>query len=770
MPTRVVSFYLLAPLLMLAVLFSVRFKTDLSAFIVTGQQLEHVLLANEMQSGALSRQYLLSVTTEQQQRPTLSFIRSLQQQLQAIDGVTEVWLPGQQTDKVAQLLTLYGQHAALGYSLQPEQELAKLFTTEGLRQRAELLKNSLLSAQGLGIDKLARQDPLLLSLTGFKTLAAQQRQPISSVYQNIMLETEASGLDIAQQARIQTAIKKTLQHVNKASRGHYLLEMTGVPVFAVATQQLIQGDIQLVSALLIAAQFMLFWWLFRHWQGLLQVFSLLAIALLSAVLITQAVFGYVHAMTLAIGSTLVGICIDYPIHALVHARVDFADKVLAVKRIWPSMVLGGATTLIGYAALGSSGYPGFQQVAVFAGAGIVMSLLLTRFVFPWLLVKRSEQRLSVPFAGAWASFCQRYRTPLAGGFVAVVVLSLLSLNSLHWLTDMQALTPELAQLKQNDQRIRARMTHVEPGRFVLVSAPTIEAALQKSEAVYTVLEELKHDKALSDYYGLYPWLLSAQQQQANQALLKTYLTPEHLAQWRTALAEQGLSVTQLGHFDYAELQPLTLQQVLATPVKNVLANRIIQNDGQALLIIWLAEHEPERVKAALTGLTGVQYFSQRELLQDLTKTYTETARQLLALGLVAITLLLAWRYGHIVKALQTLTPALLAACVMLGFWAVSGVAVSFLHLVGFLLAVSICVDYGIFYQENRSGQIELTYQAIAASMLTSILAFACLWVSESSILRTLGSVVVLGVLLGFLLCPIFIRPSQGLRKEQVPLA
>ncbi|WP_157844893.1 hypothetical protein [Methylocucumis oryzae] len=55
-------------------------------------------------------------------------------------------------------------------------------------------------------------------------------------------------------------------------------------------------------------------------------------------------------------------------------------------------------------------------------------------------------------------------------------------------------------------------------------------------------------------------------------------------------------------------------------------------------------------------------------------------------------------------------------------------------------------------------------------MLTSVLAFACLWVSESSILRTLGSVVVLGVLLGFLLCPVFIRPSQGLRDKPATLA
>ena len=40
---------------------SVEFKTDLSAFIIAGDNAEELLLASEMQSGALSRRYLLSV-------------------------------------------------------------------------------------------------------------------------------------------------------------------------------------------------------------------------------------------------------------------------------------------------------------------------------------------------------------------------------------------------------------------------------------------------------------------------------------------------------------------------------------------------------------------------------------------------------------------------------------------------------------------------------------------------------------------------------------
>jgi len=122
--------------------------------------------------------------------------------------------------------------------------------------------------------------------------------------------------------------------------------------------------------------------------------------------------------------------------------------------------------------------------------------------------------------------------------------------------------------------------------------------------------------------------------------------------------------------------------------------------------------------------------------------------------------MLAWRYKSLFMTLQTLAPAFLAALLILGLWAWTGEEISFLHLIGFLLAVAICVDYGIFYQENRSGDLSLTYHAVAVSMMTSALVFSCLFFAQTSTLQILAKVVSCGVLLGFLLCPLLIISKQ----------
>ncbi|MGR9105680.1 MAG: MMPL family transporter [Gammaproteobacteria bacterium] len=757
---RIAAFYLAPLLLALTVLTTVRFKTDLSAFIIAGDNADEILLANEIQSGSLSRRYLLSVAAPRDSTVPGDFLEDLRKRLAKIHGVVEVWSPAHQNDFTTAVAELYAPYGSRLYSLDAERTLAALFTPQGLKQRAAFLKRALLSPQGAVIKKIAVQDPLLLLLDGFRAVRDQLPHSGSrgNQFGNLVLETSIPAFDSARQEHLQNEIKITFDRLESLESAGLRLDMTGMAVFAVATQKLIQADIVRVSMLSAMGLIVLFLLIFRSFLCLLQVFNLLIISILGALLATQLFFGYVHGLTVAIGSTLMGICIDYPIHALAHTRtVANSKRSLVIARIWPSMVLGALTTLVGYAVLGLSGYPGFQQVAVYAGFGIILSLFLTRFVLPAFLGSDGARPVTLPMVAGWATFCFRFRPWLVVLVLGTFCMSLFGLNSLHWMADMQQLTPELDYLKEKDQEIRARMVSIEPGRFILVSGSRIENALQKAEEAYGILERLKQQGSLSDYFGLYPWLLSSRLQEHNQRLLQRYLTADNLRLWRQALREQGLSVERLGHFDYPLAEPLAPERVLTSDLKKLVDGRILTSEQQTLVTIWLATHSPEDLRMALDHRADIRYFSQRDLLNKLTRDYIARARILCGLGLAVIFLLMFVRYKNLKKTVLTLSPAVLAAFFILGFWSLCGAAISFLHLVGFLLAVSVCVDYGIFYQENRSGDIAVTYQAMAASMLTSVLAFGSLGAANTASLRILAGVVALGIFLGFLLCPLMIR-------------
>jgi predicted exporter len=79
-----------------------------------------------------------------------------------------------------------------------------------------------------------------------------------------------------------------------------------------------------------------------------------------------------------------------------------------------------------------------------------------------------------------------------------------------------------------------------------------------------------------------------------------------------------------------------------------------------------------------------------------------------------------------------------------------------LHLVGLLLTAAVCVDYGVFYMENRGGDDRRTLQAITVSAITTAAAFASLGAAENPALHALAGTVAPGVLAGLLLCPMML--------------
>jgi len=756
-------FFFLLPLLIVCAVLTTQLSTDISAFVIAGDNAEEILLASEMQSGSLSRRYILSIDSGSKMPVSQSFTGDFMHRLQDMDGITDVWQPNRERVSINAIQTVYQRYGASLYSRTPKIQLQKLFSEQGLRRRAALLKQALLSPQAAAVKKIASHDPLLLSLDGFQSLVGNLRQSLhqNPRFQTLFIETNTSGLNVTQQKPIQATIKQRFAQLNKIHSSRYQLDMTGVPVYATATQTLIQSDISKVSLISSIGLTALFLLMFRSLGAMFWVFSILAAVITCSVLVTQLTFGYIHGMTLAIGTTLVGICIDYPIHGLVHAMaVPDGQRIPVIARIWPSMLLGGVTTVIGYAALGASGYPGFQQVAVYAVTGITTSLLLTRYLLPSLIKTKKPSHLALPLVGCWTVFCQRYRIPLLIVLAVCLIVSIANLKSLRWIDDLQDLTPELDYLKDKDREIRSRIVSIEPGRFVLVTGKDTESALRKAEQVYKLLDRLKAQGALNDYFGLYPWILSAQQQQSNQQLLHNYLTEDRILTWRQALLEIGLSVQRLGKLEYPPIEPLTVKQVLQTPVKRLIDTQLLVTEYQTLIIIWIGQHQPEILQTALQTVNGAQYFSQRDLLNNMAAKYRDQTQMMLFAGIGLIVLLLLVRYKSILITLQTLLPAVLAAFFILTGWSFAAVGISFLHLTGFLLAVAICVDYGIFYRENRGENIAVTYQALAASMLTSALAFGCLIIAKTSALAILASVVALGVILGFLLCPIIIKPAS----------
>lgn len=719
-----------------------------------------LLLAEQFQKNQFSRQYLIEITDQADSRNPIGFAQNLIQALETMDDVEAVWLSSKPPFDVQSILSQYAKSAQRIYSLDPEHDADQLFNPNRLPDSVVQLKKNLLGPQGYVVKSVVEHDPLLLTFHAMKDWRKRIAGQSTTVEHQaiIVLQSQSEAFDYNAQQHIQFQIHAFFDELNAGHGYQFRMQMTGMPVFAVAAETEIKSDVQRVTILSTIGVILVFLVLLRSLKAMHWTMIILVSAMGVGILTTTLVFGMTHVLTIALGATLIGVCIDYPIHVMMHSAMQQTrdTTISTVIKIWPSVLLGGLTTMTGYCALAFTGYPGFQQIAVFAISGIATALLLTRFALPLLLNKTSIRVPWLPGINWLLTINQSARKVLCLLVTALGLISLASLTQLEWMDGLEKLSGSaLQQQKLIDVSIRRQLSSIESGRMILIKANTMEHALILSEQTSGVLNQLVKQDELEQYIPVYPWLVSQQLQNRNQQVYEQFVTSDFQRIWQQQLSEQGLSVKKLGNLVNRKSEILPLETVLQSDINQLIGPQVISGD-HTLIAIWLGKHQPDAVINALKHLKGVNYISQRDTIQRLASSYRNTAINALSAGLLIILFMLLIRYRHIKPALTVLLPAVFAMLFIYGFWSLIKQDISFLHLIGSLLTVAICVDYGIYFYENRSQNQLHTYQAMTVSMLTTVVAFASLSISNNPVLQTLSVAVSSGVVIGFLLCPVLI--------------
>ena len=197
----------------------------------------------------------------------------------------------------------------------------------------------------------------------------------------LLIETRAGATDLAAQYRAVAALHAAFAPA--PDRADIALLLTGPSVFAVTSKQAIQHEITVLSSLAGIAVTLVLLLAFRSLLFLLLDALPLLTGVIGGAVVVSLVYGSIHGITLAFGITLLGVAIDYPIHAFAHASAANGLS-NGVRRIWPTLLLERITTVCGYLALVSPQFPGLTQLALFASSGLIAAALCTRWILPAL--------------------------------------------------------------------------------------------------------------------------------------------------------------------------------------------------------------------------------------------------------------------------------------------------------------------------------------------------------------------------------------------------
>jgi predicted exporter len=752
-----------------------RVNNDITHFLPSGTDHRLADLSRQLADSTLTRTMILDVGGNDPQ-VVKTAAAALAARLTTHPEVA--WLERGPTAALAEsVYKLYAQRLPYFVADHPETEVAPLLSDAGLDRAARALKQQMSSPMAAMFTRLAPSDPLgwfpailrrferaragSLEVDGDQFVTPDRRHAI------IFLGTRDSALDSGAQRPLLEYLLTAWDDVNRQAGGGLRLQKAGVAPIAVDAERRMSGDLMQISALSTAAVLVVLILMFASLRnigiGLLPVIG----GGLASITVALLLFGQVHGLTLAIGSTLIGVAIDYPILLLVH-RVLAPDESAeaTIDRVWMGALMGGITTAAGFIALIWTSFPGVREMAVASAVGMLAAVAITRYVLPPLL--RGQTRRSAFLERGSAAgqrsiaWLQRHRKA-AALFVGLTGLAcLIGLPLLRWRDSLADINGADPALRAETERVRALVSRVDEGRLVIASARDPEQALRVNDEVVARLERARQNGLVSGVVSLHAFLWSADLQMRSRAAVAA--APNLAERTLAALAREGFKPEMFEPFRQAvaalhappAVPPLRLGDLQASPLDAVVRPFIVKLGDEIGILSFVRDlKDPGALAASLAELPGVRIFDQVRFLDETYAHFRVQTLQAIGIGHLLIIVILFIRYRRWRPVLATLVPAVLAGAATLGVLGIARVEANLLHVLSLLMVLSMGVDYTVFLVEcGRERNLGPTTMSLWGAAITTMLSFGLLALSRTQALRAIGLTVGIGTALSFLLAPL----------------
>ena len=280
------------------------------------------------------------------------------------------------TDPSEQLQQLYGQ---LPYLIADSTyaRFDSLFTPQAIRRALERDKRILATPGGSMLAPAIQADPL--GLVELSTLSNQQSA--SRAYG--FLPSPYGGTESGRNAALIDSLEHIASEVTAAMPQRYI-RWVGAPVISVGNARRIKTDTLLCIALSLVLITALLAYAFPRRRDLWLIILAVSFGWLTAMAVLRLVTPAVSAVVLGIGSVLIGIAVNYPLHLLVHQRYTSSVR-QTLDEVLSPLVTGNITTVGAFLALIPLQATAMRHLGIFAAAMLVGTILFCIFIMPHLM-------------------------------------------------------------------------------------------------------------------------------------------------------------------------------------------------------------------------------------------------------------------------------------------------------------------------------------------------------------------------------------------------
>lgn len=567
-----------------------------------------------------------------------------------------------------------------------------------------------------------------------------------AVYGSVYLELQGSPFDFSIQKEYQSTLKYLQAIANKY--GVKLLEFS---VVAFASQETQQGfsegtHIGLSAFLLICIIITVF---FRSISASLFLFLVISSSLVVALSSCLYILGSMNILSLVIGTSLIGISVDYLFHYLSKRMIYGALD--ARNRVFKPISFGLLSSCICYTLIYLSDIGVLREVAIFSMAGLLSAYLTTLLMMPILTrhYKEKESLLSRKLIENHCSlldsrFLKKVKFAavcfvFAGGFAYSMLLPKNDISNFHS-------SPQY--LLEHQKEIETLLDIDKQHKLLVISNNNINNLIESANSIDLQLEKMvkegflqSHDSALK----LLPFYRGSEDQ---KHFILDYIDWFLASDNDTFLDDETLSSYQNR---IANHENMSSDELWVSLSSSILEKYIYKADGKYFFIIYLNGVKDNKWVLEMAQKDNAYFINGHDDINAYLMLVYNKVLLYLIIAYLMIFILMLSLFG-IRDAIHCIAPPLVASSVALVAILVAGQSLNLFHLVGMLLVLGVGVDFSVFYRYAKSLK-DGVIAAIFMSMTSTVLAFGMMAFSHTPAIASFGLVVFVGMIVNYLVSP-----------------
>lgn len=584
---------------------------------------------------------------------------------------------------------------------------------------------------------------------------------------------------------------KLVENLNSASQ--FLLadskaaefHLFGGPVIAAKNGEQIRKDTKLSSILAVVLIIALLLWYYRRWMIPFLFLLPPLFGMTFALAFIYLIRGEISILTLAAGSIVLGIALDYCFHLFTHLKhTDTVEQ--AIKDISGSLVLSCFTTILAFLSLiflDSQVLTDFGLLASFSLIGTLFFVLLVQpILLDWMGVL-DKIKGGLHWVDRVLNQNLNWRRPVLIGIVLITVFLSFFIDRVSFEDDLNSINYFPKELQEAEAIVTASDTK-EKSVFVISKADDFQDAIDANATVTAKLDSLKAAGDINSVVSLNHMFPTT-----DQIAKRANLWNERIISGRADIVVEDFkqNSTSAGMKEDAfqtfyDLLQGSVEGDLVYPegfFENPLfSNFVVRSEaGTELISIVNSSAESASIVEEVLKNTDAIVVDKTLLANSLIEVVQENFNLLLLIttSLVFITLLL--NYGRIELALMTFLPMVLSWVWILGICGLFNIQFNFINVLITTFIFGLGDDFCIFVSDGllskfKTGKNKLSSyrSSIILSTTTTIIGTGVLIFSKHPALQSIAVLSVVGMLcisfISLTLQPIIFRFAVEKRKEK----